>query len=477
MSKLRPTTQVQEMSVQSALELTTTLGELPVWEIHLDVICPGKSLTAAFEQEPLLPGIILTQNHHYRGMISRRRFFERMSRPYSQEIFTRRPIEILYAFLEVEHLILPEDTSIIQATRIALQRSPELVYEPIVIQSKTVHTSAESTLFETYKLLDFHQLLLDYSQIPDLALHHLQKTEQGARVAEANLRKLQNNYTRYLQTEKMASLGQLVAGVAHEINNPMNFIHGNLRHLEKYNQKLLKLIQLYQHNYPEPTGEIKTEIESIDLPFLQADMPKMIESMKVGTDRIRQIVLSLRNFSRADEAELKVVDIHEGIDSTLMILEHRLKAHSNYPAIKIIKDYGDLPLVECYPGQLNQVFMNILVNAIDALEDVNERRRSEGLEHHLGQVIIRTSFQDSGQNSGWVQIAIADNGSGIPESIQSRIFDPFFTTKPVGKGTGMGMSISHQIISERHSGRLNFYSTPEAGTEFVIQLPIDLGLN
>lgn len=465
------------MYVQSALELTTTLGELPVWEIHLDVVYPGRSLMAAFEQEPLLPGVILTQDHYYRGMISRRRFFERMSRPYSQEIFTRRPIEVLYPFLEVDHLILPEDTSIIQATRTALQRSPELVYEPIVIQFKSAHQSAKSPSFETYKLLDFHQLLLDYSQIPDLALHHLQKTEQGARIAEANLRKLQNNYTRYLQTEKMASLGQLVAGVAHEINNPMNFIHGNLKHLEEYNHNLLNLIQLYQHHYPEPTGEIKTEIEKIDLPFLQADMPRMLESMKVGTDRIRQIVSSLRNFSRADEADLKVVDIHQGIDSTLMILEHRLKAHLSYPAIEIVKEYGDLPLVECYPGQLNQVFMNVLVNAIDALEEINERRMEQGLDHHLGQVTIRTSFQDSGHDSGWVRIAIADNGSGIPESIQQRVFDPFFTTKPVGKGTGMGMSISHQIVSERHGGRLSFYSTPETGTEFIIQLPIDLDIH
>lgn len=454
------------MSVQGALELTATLGELPVWETQIEVICPGKNLTAAFEREPLLPGVILTQNHRYRGMISRRRYFERMSRPYSQEIFTRRPIEILYSFLAADHLILAENTPIVQATRIALQRSPELVYEPIIIQFKSAGA-------ETYKLLDFHQLLLDYSQIPDLAMHHLQQTEQGARIAEANLRKLQNNYTRYLQNEKMASLGQLVAGVAHEINNPMNFIHGNLKHLVEYNQDLLKLIQLYQQQCPEPTGAIKTAIEAIDLDFLQADIPRLLESMKVGSDRIRQIVLSLRNFSRSDESEFKVVDIHQGIDSTLMILQHRLKARLHYPPIEVIKEYGHLPLIECFPGQLNQVFMNILVNAIDALEDVGDRSTAQGSDHHLGQITIRTSFQDA----GWIQITIADNGPGIPESIQQRIFDPFFTTKPVGKGTGMGMSISHQIISERHGGRLSFCSTPATGTEFLIQLPIHLGVD
>jgi len=452
------------MSVQGALELTATVGELPVWETHIEVICPGKNLTAAFEREPLLPGVILTQNHRYRGMISRRRYFERMSRPYSQEIFTRRPIEILYSFLAADHLILAENTPIMQATRIALQRSPELVYEPIIVQFKSAGA-------ETYKLLDFHQLLLDYSQIPDLAMHHLQQTEQGARIAEANLRKLQNNYTRYLQNEKMASLGQLVAGVAHEINNPMNFIHGNLKHLVEYNQHLLKLIQLYQQQCPEPTGAIKTAIEAIDLDFLQADIPRLLESMKVGSDRIRQIVLSLRNFSRSDESEFKVVDIHQGIDSTLMILQHRLKARLHYPPIEVIKEYGHLPLIECFPGQLNQVFMNILVNAIDALEDVGGSSTAQGSDHPLGQITIRTSFQDA----GWIQIAIADNGSGIPESIQQRIFDPFFTTKPVGKGTGMGMSISHQIISERHGGRLSFRSTPATGTQFLIQLPIHLG--
>ena len=454
------------MSVQGALELTATVGELPNWETHIEVICPGRNLTAAFEREPLLPGVILTQNHRYRGMISRRRYFERMSRPYSQEIFTRRPIEILYSFLAADHLILAENTPIIQATRIALQRSPELVYEPIIIQFK-------SDGAETYKLLDFHQLLLDYSQIPDLAMHHLQQTEQGARVAEANLRKLQHNYTRYLQNEKMASLGQLVAGVAHEINNPMNFIHGNLKHLVEYNQHLLKLIQLYQQQCPEPTGAIKTAMEAIDLDFLQADIPRLLESMKVGSDRIRQIVLSLRNFSRSDESEFKVVDIHQGIDSTLMILQHRLKARLHYPPIEVIKEYGHLPLIECFLGQLNQVFMNILVNAIDALEDVGGSSTAQGSDHPLGQITIRTSFQES----GWIQIAIANNGPGIPESIQQRIFDPFFTTKPVGKGTGMGMSISHQIISERHGGRLSFCSTPATGTEFLIQLPIHLGVD
>jgi len=304
-------------------------------------------------------------------------------------------------------------------------------------------------------------------------MHHLQQTEQGARVAEANLRKLQNNYTRYLQNEKMASLGQLVAGVAHEINNPMNFIHGNLKHLVEYNQHLLKLIQLYQQQCPEPTGAIKTAMEAIDLDFLQADIPRLLESMKVGSDRIRQIVLSLRNFSRSDESEFKVVDIHQGIDSTLMILQHRLKARLHYPPIEVIKEYGHLPLIECFPGQLNQVFMNILVNAIDALEDVGDRSTAQESDHHLGQITIRTSFQDA----GWIQIAIANNGPGIPESIQQRIFDPFFTTKPVGKGTGMGMSISHQIISERHGGRLSFCSTPATGTEFLIQLPIHLGVD
>lgn len=286
-------------------------------------------------------------------------------------------------------------------------------------------------------------------------------------VLEQMLQELRATQTQIIQNEKMSSLGQLVAGVAHEINNPVNFIHGNLSYLQEYAQDLLSFVQLYQKHYPNPIAEIQTQAEAMDLEFIQDDLLKMLSSMKLGTDRIRQIVLSLRNFSRMDEAEFKAVDIHEGIDNTLLILQHRLKETPAHPAIKVIKDYGTLPLVECYAGQLNQVFMNVLVNAIDALEDSNAKRTDQEIQKNPSQITIRTSVMQS----GWVEIAIADNGVGIPKEIQPRIFDPFFTTKPTGKGTGMGMSISHQIITEKHGGRLKCVSIESKGTEFMIQIP------
>ncbi|BAZ36816.1 response regulator receiver sensor signal transduction histidine kinase (plasmid) [Calothrix sp. NIES-4101] len=306
-----------------------------------------------------------------------------------------------------------------------------------------------------------------------LKLRHLtQNLEQ--QVAERTeeltkaLQQVQQSQIQLVQSEKMAALGQLVAGIAHEINNPVNFIHGNLKHLEEYTQIFLDFLQLYQKYYPNPVEEIQEQAEEVDLEFVQEDAVKMLTSMKIGTERIRQIVLSLRNFSRIDEADFKAVDIHEGIESTLMILQHRLKAKSESPEIQLIREYDKLPPVECYPGLLNQALMNILANAIDALEEFNTKRTYQQIEDNPNRIIIRTSVI----NSQSIEISIADNGSGIPEHIQKRIFDPFFTTKPIGKGTGMGMSISYQIITEKHGGKLKFYSQPGQGTEFMIQIPI-----
>jgi two-component system, NtrC family, sensor kinase len=292
--------------------------------------------------------------------------------------------------------------------------------------------------------------------------------ENQSRELEQTLTDLKRAQTQLVHAEKMSSLGQLVAGVAHEINNPVNFIHGNLNYVQEYAQHLLDFIQLYQTYCPNSAPEIQTKAEDIDLEFVQTDLPKIIESMKMGTERIRQIVLSLRNFSRMDEADFKAVDLHEGIDSTLLILQHRLKDSPESPAIEVIRDYGDLPIVECYPGQLNQAFMNILVNAIDALEESNIKQIYQGIQKVSGQITIQTSVVDL----TWVRIAIADNGVGIPESVHQRIFDPFFTTKSVGKGTGMGMSISHQIVTEKHGGKLDCFSIPGEKTEFVIQIPV-----
>ncbi|MGF1499931.1 MAG: response regulator [Elainellaceae cyanobacterium] len=285
---------------------------------------------------------------------------------------------------------------------------------------------------------------------------------------ETALKELQQAQIQIIQSEKMSSLGQLVAGVAHEINNPINFIYGNLSHVRNYAHDLLSFIQVFQAHYPEPVPQMQAKTKEIDLEFLQKDFYKTLESMRIGTDRIRQIVLSLRNFSRMDEAEFKATDLHEGIDSTLMILQHRLKASPEHSAIEVIQNYSSLPLVECYPGQLNQVFMNILANAIDALEESSAEQTFQENSDSSGRISIRTSVV----NYDWVEIAIADNGPGIPEDVKERIFDPFFTTKPIGKGTGMGLSISYQIITEKHGGKLECFSKPNQGTEFVIQIPI-----
>ncbi|MGI0493406.1 PAS domain S-box protein [Alkalinema pantanalense CENA528] len=293
------------------------------------------------------------------------------------------------------------------------------------------------------------------------------QTRAKSQELELTLQELQRTQAQMVHHEKMSSLGQLVAGIAHEINNPVNFIHGNISYAAEYTQDLLGLIELYQKDYPNPTPAIAEHIEEIDLEFLCQDLLKLLGSMRVGTERIREIVKSLRLFSRLDESDIKSVDVHEGIDSTLMILQNRLKGKPNCPGIQVIKQYGTLPQVECYAGQLNQVFMNVLTNAIDALEERDSHRTIPEMEAQPSQITITTSLVDS----QWVEIAIADNGPGIPEEIQSRIFDPFFTTKPVGQGTGMGLSTSYQIIADRHQGSLTCTSMLKQGTTFVIRIP------
>lgn len=293
-----------------------------------------------------------------------------------------------------------------------------------------------------------------------------QYRSQAAELEKA-VRELHQAQTQLIQTEKISSLGQLVAGVAHEINNPINFIYGNITHASQYATDLLSLLNLYQEKYPNPVPEIVEAAEDIEIDFLMEDFTKILESMKVGADRIRDLVVSLRNFSRLDESQMKLVDIHEGIESTLLILQHRIKANVVRPAIEIIKEYGNFPPVECYVGQLNQVFMNLLGNALDALEEYNSSHSSKEIYSHHNRIRISTSA-----NSDTVTIRIADNGMGINQEVIHKLFDPFFTTKPVGKGTGLGLSISYQIIVEKHRGKLQCISAPGEGAEFVIEIPI-----
>ncbi|KAF3891185.1 GHKL domain-containing protein [Tolypothrix bouteillei VB521301] len=269
----------------------------------------------------------------------------------------------------------------------------------------------------------------------------------------------------------MSSLGQLVAGIAHEINNPVNFLCGNLNYVNEYSKNLLSLIEKYQQYYNlKPNPEIEDLLEKFDLDFIKQDLPKVMSSMKFGIERIHDIVVSLRTFSRLDEAIIKTVNIHQGLDSTLFILQHRLQQTSQRKEIQLIKIYDRLPPIRCYASQLNQVFMNLLVNAIDAVEQKIERAK-QASENFLPQIQIRTELREGEK----VAIYIADNGVGIPETFKPRIFDPFFTTKPVGKGTGLGLAISHQII-EKHQGELRCISTVGQGTEFIIEIPLKIGI-
>ena len=298
------------------------------------------------------------------------------------------------------------------------------------------------------------------------------------------LQELKRTQLQLVQSEKMSSLGQLVTGIAHEINNPMGFISTNLNYVAEYTQNLFHLLNLYQQIFPSPGAEIEREIKAIDLEYILEDLPKIIASMKTGMERINTISNSLRTFSRADKDTKVSFDLHKGIDSTLLILKHRLKANENRPAIKVIKAYGELPWVECYPGQLNQVFMNLIANAIDALEGLESwqvgtlagaEHRDDRITDHptkpthrlMPTIRIQTEYTDNK-----VIIRIADNGPGISTEVKEHIFDYLFTTKPVDKGTGLGLSISRQIVVEKHGGLLQCISAPEQGTEFLIEIPI-----
>ncbi len=323
-------------------------------------------------------------------------------------------------------------------------------------------TNSEINLLQA--VCDQLAIAIDHAQLYTQSRSATLIAQTQAEKLTETLHKLQQTQSQLIQNEKMSSLGQLVAGVAHEINNPVNFIHGNLTYANEYFQEMLTLLHLYQKYYPQPQAEIENFSEKIDLEFITSDLSQLLSSMNMGTNRIREIVLGLRNFSRHDEADKKLVDIHEGIENTLLILHHRWKDNGSGLDISIVKEYGDLPLIDCYAGQLNQVFMNILTNAIDALEELRVSRQITDKP----QILIRTEVLES----KFVVIRIIDNGLGMTEDVRKRLFDPFFTTKAVGKGTGLGLSISYQIIVEKHGGILNCLSEPGKGTEFWIQIPI-----
>ena len=455
--------------------LDSTLEELPLYDFQVEATDLGMQISQMLEANPLLPGVILTDRGEFAGMISRRRFLEFISRPFGRELFLKRPVRALYRFAETETLIFASNTLIVDAARKSLLRSKELLYEPIVVQVSP----------QTYSLLDVHELLVAQSNIHELATKLLRQQTQS----------------QLIQTEKLASLGQMVAGVAHEIRNPVTCIRGNIGFLSNYWKDIMDLLSAYEHivGDSEKIDELKKEIE---FDFLQEDWGEILKSMKVSSERLAELVTSLHTFSHMDETNLKEANIHECIDSTLLIMKNRLKY-----GFKVVKSYGDLPLVKCYSGQLSQVFMNIISNAIDALEEAKGEKGfvpaitietevidiSDGdcVNSELIQNYVRGDRQNSkqlssasqngdfsleaaknNQNNAWIAIRISDNGPGIPPEIQLRIFDTFFTTKPAGKGTGLGLAITHQIVTEKHTGKLNLHSTPGTGTEFEILLPL-----
>ncbi|MEG4074787.1 HAMP domain-containing sensor histidine kinase [Microcoleus sp. Pol14C2] len=470
----RPVQPISEADL-GELCLDSTLQQLSLYDFQVEATDWGMRISQMLEANPLLPGVIVTHQGEFAGMISRRRFLEFISRPFGRELFLKRPVRALYRFAETESLIFPSNTLIVDAARKSLLRSKELLYEPIVVQLSP----------QTYSLLDVHELLVAQSNIHELATKLLRQQTQS----------------QLIQTEKLASLGQMVAGVAHEIRNPVTCISGNLGFLSNYSKDIMELLSAYEQivGNSEKIDQLKKHIE---FDFLQEDWVEILKSMKVSSQRLTELVTSLHTFSHMDETHLKQANIHECIDSTLLIMKNRLKY-----GIEVVKSYGDLPLVKCYSGQLSQVFMNIISNAIDALEEVKEEKgfmpaitiETEVINSCDGDCVNSELIQNyvmgdrqnakplssasqngdfcpeagaKNQNNAWIAIRIADNGPGIPPEIQRRIFETFFTTKPAGKGTGLGLAITHQIVTEKHKGKLNLHSTPGTGTEFEILLPL-----
>jgi hypothetical protein len=382
------------------------------------------------------------------------------------------------AQLESANRLLEAEIVERQLAQVALQKAKEEL--EIRVEERTAELKSQT------QHLEFANRLLEAEIVErQLAEAALQKAKEELEIRveertaelksqtqqlEQALSELKQAQSNLIHSEKMSSLGQLVAGVAHEINNPINFIYGNITHTRQYANSLLEVVNLYQEQYPNPLPIVQEKIYSVDLDFIISDLPKILTSLKNGAERIFGIVKSLRIFSRHDEAELKVADIHEGIDSTLMILQSRLNAKPGLWSIQVIKEYGNLPKIECYPGQLNQVFMNIIANAIDALEDDSSSESIAANEANPRIIKISTKLLDSEV----VEIRIINNGPEITESVMKQLFNPFFTTKPVGKGTGLGLSISYQIITVRHQGELQCISAPGKGAEFIIKIPISL---
>jgi two-component system, NtrC family, sensor kinase len=435
----------ESADVELNVSLASTLEELSLYDTEIEINSLGVNAANAFKDNPLLPGVILTEAGKYMGMISRQRFLEYMSRPYSLELFSKRPLRILYESAQTEIMILEGNSLVVSSAQVCLARSPETIYEPIVVNSES-----------KYKMLDVHDLFVAQSQIHELATKLIREQTQD----------------RMMQTEKMATLGEIVSEVSHDIGTPVESIYSNLNYLSDYSNSLIHLLKSYEE---ETTSSQIAEIkDAINIDFILEDLPKVVNSIVAGTSQLKKIVAGLQTFSKMEESISNDVSINECIENSLAIVNTRLKDN-----VEVVKNYGTVPKVTGFPSQLVQVFMNLIGNAIDALVDTASLPQAlEG--NWKPKIEISTSSHDQdGQN--WVAIKIGDNGSGIPAEIQESIFDNFFATKDLGKGKGLGLAISHQIVTQNHKGKISLRSpwledTNDAndlmgGTEFQILLP------
>jgi signal transduction histidine kinase len=443
----------------------STLADLPLYHFQAELSCPILTVARIFDKYPLVPGVILVDNGQFVGMISRRRLLEQFIRPHGRELFLNESLEALYSYVRVEMLVLPETKRILTAAPLWLRRSPELLGEPIVVRGNLGSFPTEPSPL-SYQLLDIHKLNITYWQIRGI--------ETQIRYERAQVQ--------MIQTEKMASLGRLVDGVAHEILDPVGFIWGNLTHLTTYSESLLQLLSAYEELLTEPPEEITELKEEIEFDFLQADFPATVASIKSGAERLTKLASSLQNFCYIDEVNPKPADLHAQIDSLILLLKNRLSGE-----IEIVKNYDYLPPITCFSGQLNQVFMNILTNAINALieSSVSQKLSDEfkgGVQNKPNfkpkieittKIFSRLSEEGNAENLGnnrWISIIIADNGPGMSVRKQQQIYDSFSTEKRALKETSL--AVSYQIVTAKHGGQLKMRSELGVGSEFEILLPL-----
>lgn len=427
------------------LGIESTLQELPLYNFGVEISCTGTEIAEYFEKYPLLPGAILLDRGKFIGMISRRRLLEFLIRPHGQELFFTEPLSVLYSYARTAILLLPDQTPILSAMQMALRRSPELLAEPVIVK----------TAPDTYKLLDIQELGIASWQI---------------RGIETQVR-YERSQAQMIQNDKMASLGRLVDGVAHEILDPVGFIWGNLTYVSNYSQSLLKLIEAYDKELPLASTEIIDIKEEIEFDFLEQDLSKALKSIRTGAERLKKLVTSLQNFCHIDVLYPKPADLHACINSILLLINSRIKGE-----IEIVKHYGNLPPVYCFVGQLSQVLMNLLSQAVDALLDEAVRQQFNCNTNHkpkieiTTEVISQSATKPDAPDSRWVSIRIADNGPGIPLELQQQIIESFSVEKRADKETSL--AVSYQIITAKHGGKFNLNSQFGIGTEFEILLPL-----